>query len=188
MKTVPVFLLVCLVLASCLASKERKSGKYYVQHEAEIQEMLSLYRALYRHQPFTIGFSDRDFRYVGVDVIADTVRYAINNEESLQLFTEAINGFQYDTAVLFTLYRKMRTIKCIWMGTADLFYDGREEIVTFLSFRSVLFGNPFLDRKYYNLVIFDPAFITPRTDSMIRQQGFTPVKEQVYFKIMERFR
>jgi hypothetical protein len=82
----------------------------------------------------------------------------------------------------------MYAIKCIWMGTADLFYDGREEIATFLSFRSVLFGNPFLDRKYYNLVIFDPAFINPHTDSLIRQQGFTRIKDEVYFKIMGRFR
>jgi hypothetical protein len=188
MKSIPVCLLACLLFASCIASRERKSGKYYVQHEAEIQQMLSLYRQLYRHQPFTIGFSNRDFRYVGVDIITDTVRYAINNEESLELFREAITGFHYDTSALFTLYRKMYAIKCIWMGTADLFYDGREEIATFLSFRSVLLGNPFLDRKYYNLVIFDPAFINPRTDSLIRQQGFTRIKDEVYFKIMGRFR
>lgn len=188
MKTISAFLLACLLFASCLASRERKSGKYYVQHEAEIREMLSLYRQLYSHQPFTIGFSNRDFRYVGMDIITDTVRYAINNEQSLELFREAINGFHYDTAALLTLYRKMHAIKCIWMGTADLFYDGREEIVTFLSFRSVLFGNPFLDRKYYNLVIFDPAFVNPRTDSMFRAQGFNRVKDEVYFKIMGRFR
>lgn len=188
MKSIPVFLLACLLLASCIASRERKSGKYYMQHEAEIQQMLTLYRQLYRHQPFTIGFSNRDFRYVGVDVITDTVRYSINNEESMEYFRETIEGFRYDTAALFTLYRKMYAIKCIWMGTADFFYDGQEEIATFLSFRSVRFGNPFLDRKYYNLVIFDPAFIIPRTDSMIRQQGFTRIKDEVYFKIMGRFR
>jgi hypothetical protein len=123
-----------------------------------------------------------------MDIITDTVRYALDNQQSMQLFREAIYAFEYDTVAIRKMYRKMYDIKCIWIGTADFYHKGKREDVIFLSFRSVRFGNPFLDRKYYTLVIFDPNFINAETDRLIREAGYKNVRNEIYFNIVEKFR
>jgi hypothetical protein len=123
-----------------------------------------------------------------MDIITDTVRYAVDNIQSMQIFREAVYMFKYDTVALRRLYQKMYDIKCIWLGTTEIFYKGKKEDVIFLTFRSVRFGNPFLDRKYYTLVIFDPRFINPETDRLIREVGYKNVKNEIYFNIIGKFR
>jgi hypothetical protein len=188
MRTLTYIALMAVLFSSCAASKEKKTGKYYYENEKDIQEIISLYKGLYNHQPFSLGFSDRSYEHVGMDIITDTVRYAIDNLQSMDIFREAVYLFNYDTVSIRKLYKKMYDIKCIWVGTTDTYYKGKKENVIFLTFRSVRFGNPFLDRKYYSLVIFDPKFINEETDRIIREDGFKKVKNEIYFKIGEKFR
>ena len=162
MRTLVYFAVMAAMFSSCASSKQRKTDKYYFENEQNIQEIVSLYKGLYNHQPFSIGFSDRSYEHIGMDIITDTVRYAVDNLQSMQIFREAVYIFKYDTVALRKLYRKMYDIKCIWLGTTEIFYKGKEEDVIFLTFRSVRFGNPFLDRKYYTLVIFDPQCSSTR--------------------------
>ena len=177
-----------LILCGCVSSREKKSARYYDEHEQEIREIRALYNRLYQHQPFNIGFSKRDFSYVGMDIITDTMRWALNNQFGLDDFKAAVEGFRYDTTALISLYQKLRKIECIWLGTDDMYFQGEAYPVVFLSFRSVRFGNPFLDRKYYTLLLLDPDRATPALDSVVLAAGFHPVRQKVYFKIMDRFR
>ena len=188
MKQLVFFVLIAVLFSACAASKEKKTDKYYFENEKDIQEIVSLYKKLYKHQPFSLGFSDRSYEHIGMDIITDTVRYALDNQQSMQLFREAIYAFEYDTVAIRKMYRKMYDIKCIWIGTADFYHKGKREDVIFLSFRSVRFGNPFLDRKYYTLVIFDPNFINAETDRLIREAGYKNVRNEIYFNIVEKFR
>jgi len=177
-----------LLLSSCVALKQKKSADYYYKNEKNIKEILKLYKGLYRTQSFPLGFRGRSFKHVGMGIKTDTVRYALNNELSQKTFLYAIHEFNYDTTNLLKLFVKMHEIKCIWLGTEQFYYKGKEEEVVFLSFRSVKFGNPFLDRKYYMLVLFDPAFITPETELAIIKHGYKKVKGQIYYTIAEKFR
>ncbi|MGL6269191.1 MAG: hypothetical protein ACRC2O_14765 [Chitinophagaceae bacterium] len=188
MKSLVTLLILGIILHSCVSTKEKKSSKYYFENENAIQEILKVYKELYRHQPFSLGFSDRSFDHIAMDIITDTVRYALHNEQNMDRFREAIYTFKYDTVALRKMYYKMFDIKCIWLGTADFYYREKKEEIVFLSFRSVRFGNPFLDRKYYNLVLFDPLFINEETNKLIEAAGFKKVKNEIYFKIMGKFR
>jgi hypothetical protein len=188
MKSLSGFLFIIVLLYSCAASREKKSAKYYFENEKSIQEILKLYKDQYRIQPFSLGFSDRSYDHIGVDIITDTVRYALHNRQNMDLFREAVYAFKYDTVALRKMYYKMFDIGCIWVGTADYYYKGKQEEVVFLSFRSVRFGNPFLDRKYYHLVLFDPRLINDETNKLIEDAGFKRVKNEIYFKIMGKFR
>jgi hypothetical protein len=188
MRTLAYIVVAAALLSSCAASKEKKTGKYYFENEQAIQEIISIYKGLYKHQPFSLGFSDRSYEHIGMDIITDTVRYAIDNLQSMQIFREAVYAFEYDTVEIRKLYKKMYDIKCIWIGTSDIYYKGKREDVIFMTFRSVRFGNPFMDRKYYTLVIFDPRFINAETDRLIREVGYKNVKNEIYFNIIERFR
>jgi hypothetical protein len=168
--------------------RQKKSDAYYFKNEKSIQEILKLYDGLYQTQKLTLGFSDRGSKHVGFDIITDSIRYSLNNEESERVFYMAIDSFKYDTANLRRLYLDMYRIKCIWLGKEHFFYQGIEQEVVYLTFRSAKFGNPFLDRKYYALVIFDPGFINPETTRFIEKNGYKRVNDHVYYTITDSFR
>jgi hypothetical protein len=188
MRTLAYITLMAALFSSCAASKEKKTDKYYYENEKDILEIVSLYKGLFNHQPFSLGFSDRSYDHIGMDIITDTVRYAVDNLQSMDKFREAVYLFKYDTVSIRKLYLKMYAIRCIWVGTTEIFYKGQKEDVMYLTFRSVRFGSPFLDRKYYTLAIFDPRFINEETDRLIREAGYKKVKNEIYFNIIEKFR
>lgn len=171
-----------------MAYRVKKSEKYYQQHEADIHALLTRFRSLNQQLPFTIGFSDRHHRHIGMDIRTDTLRYALNNEFGMDNYLRRIAGFGYDTLAILDLQRRMYETQCIRIGATDIFYRGTGDDVVILSFRSVVFGNPFLDRKYYNLIAFEPGYIDATTDSLVRKQGYRHVKDEIYFKIMGTFR
>jgi hypothetical protein len=82
----------------------------------------------------------------------------------------------------------MRAIKSIWIGKQNIYYKRKEESVLYLSFKSVLIGNPMLDNKYYMLVFFDPAFINPESTKEIEKLGYIKITREIYFVIAPKFR
>lgn len=183
-----LFLLSIVSFGSCVSMKEKKSAKYYFQHEEKINGILENYTELYKQQAFNLGFSDRDYSHIGMDIITDTIRYAIDNQLRSTVIKEAVTAFGYDTLKMRKLYMDMYDIRCIWLGRDDIYRQGQKSMVTYLSFRSVAFGNPFLDRKYYTLVFFDPADLNDDLKADLAKQGFKNVKGAIYFGIMGKFR
>lgn len=135
-----------------------------------------------------MAYTDRQYRHMGMTIQTDTMRYALNDEFGAQNYLQAIARFGYDTTAVKALQQQMYAIRCVRIGATDIFYRGRGDDAVILSFRSVLFGNPFMDQKYYNLVAFEPGFINRQTDSLVRSQGYTHIKDEIYFKIMGTFR
>jgi hypothetical protein len=181
-------ILILAGLVSCVSMKERKSEKFYLQNRETIKSILSTYDSLYAYIPFNIGFSDRGFTKVGMDIITDTVRYAITNLQSVELFRRTIQGFHFDSARIRGLYEDLYSIKCIWLGKADFYFRGNRELLTYLSFKSVASGNPFLDRKYYTLVFFEPGLIQEEMYEKIASAGFKRIDTDIYFGILGKFR
>lgn len=180
--------LIMILLVGCVSMREKKSSKYYFEHEKQIADILTTYNDLYRTQPFNLGFSERDYSNIGMDIFTDTMRYAVTNQQLPDAIRKTARAFRYDTIKLRQLYTDLYGIKAIWIGKDKMYYQNRISQVTFLSFRSVAGGNPFLDRKYYTLVMFDSALLNDEFNSILRKQSFSHIKDNVYFKIMGRFR
>ena len=177
-----------LILFSCVSMKEKKSAKYYFQNETKITEVINRYEELYKQQPFNLGFSERDYSNVGLDIITDSIRYSITNQQRTDAIQKAVLAFGYDTVKLRKLYIDLYEIRAIWLGRDEMYYHDKKSIVTFLSFRSVAVGNPFLDRKYYTLIFFDTSQIDDNFKIMLDSQGFRQIKDNIYFNIMGKFR
>lgn len=177
-----------LVISSCVSTKEKKSAKYYFQHEKKIDEIISAYDDLYKQQPFNLGFSERDYSKIGMDIITDTIRYAITNQLRTNAIHEAVVAFGYDTIKLRKLYMDLYEIRAIWLGRDEVYHHEAGSSVTYLSFRSVAVGNPFLDRKFYTLVFFDKKYMDEEFKKKLDKQGYKLVKDNIYFNIMNRFR
>lgn len=180
--------IILTLCCSCATLKEKKSGEFYLQNQNAIKRIILNYDSLYAHIPFNIGFSDRGYTKVGMDIITDTVRYAVTNLQSEELFKRTIEGFHFDPTRIRALYTDLFSIKCIWLGKADYYHQGQRRLLTYLSFRSVAAGNPFLDRKYYTLLFFEPGFLKEEMNDRLSKTGFKKIDTDVYFSILGRFR
>jgi hypothetical protein len=147
-----ILLIAFVALSSCAVNSTRKSASYYETNKDQITQIRRNYEALYSHQPFSVGFTDKSFKYYVMEVTTDTVRYIFNTEQSETKLLETIQRFRYDTAQLRQLAREMKEIKCLWLDKSSFYLDGVKESVTFLSFKSVTIDKPFV--RINDLVYF----------------------------------
>lgn len=183
-----VALVLSLVMAGCAGSAKRKTAQYYLKNETAIIEMRQLYQQLYQQQPFSIGFTDKRFKYFVLEVTTDTLRYIYNNEQSEERMYQTILQFQYDTAAMRKLAQSMQTLKCLWLDKASFYLDQQLETVTYCSFKSVAAEMPFEENKYYVLLFTHRPLNHPLIKERIRKGKLVPIKENVYFTIANKFR
>lgn len=180
--------LLLLVGAACAPRGAKKSQRFYEKNQASIAQAFQLYAQLYKTQPLSLGFNDRNFKYKAIEIKTDTVRYVLNNEQSSYIFPMAIEAFRYDTVQLHALYDTLHSLRCFWMGADKAYGKDRAYNVYFLSFGSVQGGNPFLDREYYNLVWIDPLFFTENPNLDLVRKGFNRIKGNVFYTITDHYR
>ena len=177
-----------LTLCSCAVNAPRKSADYYEKHEDDITEIRKYYETLYSHQPFSLGFTEKSFRYYVMEVATDTVRYIYDTEQSEKKLYETILRFKYDTAMLRQLAQKMKDIKCLWLDKSTFYLDGIKESVTFLSFKSVTVDKPFVENKYYILIFLNHELKDVEAKARVKKGELVRINELVYFMIGNRFR
>ena len=183
-----IMLIHFLALTSCAVNSTRKSASYYETNADQITEIRKNYESLYSHQPFSVGFTDKSFKYYVMEVTTDTLRYIYNTEQSEKKLLETIQRFQYDTAQLRQLARKMKEIKCLWLDKSSFYLDGVKESVTFLSFKSVTVDKPFVENKYYVLIFLNHELRDAETKARVKKGELVRITDLVYFMIGNRFR
>jgi hypothetical protein len=176
-----------VVLGACLPAK-RKSAQYYYENKTAIEEVRLLFDSLYKHQPFSAGFSDRSFQYYLLEVTTDSVRYIYDTEKNKPLATAAITRFGYDTTLSFTLARLLKKIKCLWISKRSFYVNQQRETVTFLSFKSVANTNLFSENKYYTLVFLPHPISSKSLREKVRKGDIVQIEGLVYFLISSNFR
>jgi hypothetical protein len=182
-----IFLLIMLVgMLSCTTA--RKGAEYYHENEKAINEAIANYDSLYAHQPLSVGFTDKSFKYFMMEVITDTVRYAYDSEKSEARLYETISKFSYDTSLLRKLSVKMRGIECLWLDKAFFYLDGKKETVTFLSFRSIPVNKPFVENKFYVLLFLPRPINELQVRARVKRGKIEKISDRVYFGITNRFR
>ena len=180
--------IIVLAQYACAVNVPRKSADYYAKYKDEITEVRKYYETLYSHQPFSVGFTDKSFKYYVMEVTTDTLRYIYNTEQSEKILYETILRFKYDTAMLRQLAQKMREIKCLWLDKSSFYLDGAKESVTFLSFKSVTVDKPFVENKYYVLIFLNHELRDAEAKARVKKGELVRINELVYFMIGNRFR
>ena len=181
-----LFLLVGLT--SCMVGSKRKSADYYEKNKEAITQIRYYYDQLYSHQPFSIGFTDKSFKYYVMEVTTDTLRYIFNTDQSETKLFETILRFNYDTLLLQELAVKMKEIKCLWLDKSSFYVDEKKETVTFLSFKSAMVDKPFVENKYYVLVFLNHKLEHPDLKAKVKKGDIVKINDLVYFAIGNRFR
>ena len=178
----------CLLGASCAMKAERKSASYYLKHKTEITEILNSYHILYNQQPFSCGFTDRSYKYFVMQIITDTVRYIYNTEMNKAALYKVLGQVHYDTTRLRSMANQMKAMKLLWMDKTSFWIHEKEEIVTFLSFKSVAVEAPFSENKYYILLFTDMRLDIPELRERLKRGDLVRVEDKVYFMIGNQFR
>ena len=174
--------------SSCMSSKNRKSSNFYQEHKTEIDDLRNTYDQLYTHLPFSAGFTDKSHKYYVMEVKTDSVRYIFNSEKNRVQLGEVIRKFEYDTTKLRSLSYLLKNTNCLWLSKSSFFIDGKRETVTYLSFRSALTDNPFVENKYYILIFLPHPITSPEINKRVQKGDLVKIDDLVYYTIGNRYR
>ena len=107
-------LLIAGLLFSC--SPKNISTKYYYENEKALDRIEESYKALYPLGPFNVGFTDRDFKTVSLEIITDTLSYIYEFGINETRISDTLAAYGLNAAKITTLIKEMHDIRCTWIN------------------------------------------------------------------------
>ncbi len=194
-----IFLLSAVQLfASCAVSK-KFPAEYYTENESNIVAMEATYNKIVAARPLSIGFTDKEFRHVLVEMKTDTVRYVYEfNLNDPSLF-DSLHYYGYDTAATVLLMKYMKKTQCTWINTLDYYTSGQKRFLTFMSIRHKALSAPFSQEKYFILTFYkQPQYYDEngilldrrnlRRARKVNNEIFRRINDRVCYTISAKFR
>lgn len=150
--TILLFSLIMLTLLSC--SPRNISTRYYYQNEATLDKIEESYKRINAETPFNIGFSNREFSTISLEIITDTVSYIYEFEMNEPRLTDTLLRYGMNAAGVTAITRQMQSIRCAWINESDYYVDGKKRSLILMSVKPVALKRPFAYAKYYVLTYF----------------------------------
>ena len=153
-KLIPAILLTGLagIIFSC--SPKNISTKYYFQNEKALDRIEETYKQLYQQKPFTIGFTDRSFKTVSIEIITDSLSYIYEFTESESRLADTLTKYHPNGSKVIELIGEMQSIRCTWIRNLDYYVDEKKNSLIFMSIKPTALKAPFSYSKYYVLTYF----------------------------------
>jgi hypothetical protein len=150
--TILLFSLIILALLSC--SPKNISTRYYFQNEATLDTIEESYKRINAETPFNIGFSDRKFSTISLEIITDTLSYIYEFEMNEPRLTDTLLRYGMNAAGVTAITRQMQSIRCAWINESDYYVEGKKHSLILMSVKPVALKRPFAYAKYYVLTYF----------------------------------
>lgn len=147
-----IFAVMTGFIFSC--SPKNISTKYYYQNEKVLDRIEETYKELYRQTAFSIGFTDKKFKTISVEIITDTLSYIYEFEISEPRLTDTLLAFHLNAKKITKLVQQMKVIRCTWIKNYDYYVDEKKNTLIFMSIKPVALNAPFSYKKYYTLTYF----------------------------------
>lgn len=196
---------ICIILlvgvASCIFSCSPKniSTKYYYQHEKVLDKIEETYKALSVEHPFTVGFTDKAFKTVSIEIITDTLSYIYEFDISEPRLTDTLLAYHLNAPKVIKLIQQMQSIRCAWIKNLDYYVDEKKNTLVLMSIRSVALHSPLAYKKYYVLTYFqqpqyfdsDGRLLDKRKLRRLRKingEVFKRINDKVCYTISGKFR
>ena len=183
-----LLLLLAVAFLGCSTPKRHKSGRYYLQHQATLEQVRHDFDTLYQHQPLSIGFTDKSFKYYFVEFTTDTLRMVYNNASGAAHLRQTLQQFGYDTVRFYRLVDQMKQAQCIWLDKVYRYFQHQQAGFTYLSFGAVAAEKPFVENKYYVLIFPDKKVPLTALTNRVRRGDLMAINDSVYYSISNRFR
>ena len=141
-----------VVLYSC--SPKAISSNYYEQHKNVLDKIEESYAKLYRQKPFTVAFTDKDFKTISLEIITDSLKYIYEFGLHEKRIKDSLHKYGLNVAEVLELTRDMHSIRCTWVNNFDYYVDGKKKSLIFMSIKPVGLNGFFSKKKYYILTYF----------------------------------
>ncbi len=152
LKSVILFSGMAMLIVSC--SPAKISANYYYQNEKALDSIEESYKDLYPRQPFTIGFSDKEFKTISLTILTDTLSYIYEFLITEARLTDTLVAFRMNAPKIIELIRMMQNIRCAWVNNLYYYVDEKRNSLIFISIKPTGTGGLFSPPKYYALAYF----------------------------------
>ena len=181
-------LIICLLLTTSCSTKII-STNYYQENKGTVDSIESRYEKLNARKPFAIAFTDKKLNIVSLEMISDSLTriYEFNSGE--QRLGDTLLKFNYDTAGLYYLIRKMQQTKVTWINSVDYYVNDQPQQLIYLSIKPVTIRYLFSPPKYIALGYFRTAQLFDEKGRLLdnrRTKKVRKIKGQVFYKITDR--
>ncbi len=147
-----LILLFAAFLVSC--SPKNISTRYYYQNEKVLDRIEESYKKINAETPFNIGFTDRDFSTISLEIITDTLSYIYEFRRDEPRLTDTLLKYKIKAGAVSEIIRQMYGIRCTWINESDYYVDQKKHSLIFMSIKPVALKRPFAYAKYYILTYF----------------------------------
>lgn len=147
-----LFILLAGVIVSC--SPKNISTRYYFQNEKVLDSIEESYKRISRVNPFSLGFTSRDFETVSLTINTDTLNYIYEFTVGESRLADTLTHYHLPSTAVIALVKQMQSIRCTWINTYDYYVDEKKQSLIFMSIKPVALKRPFKNAKYYVLTYF----------------------------------
>lgn len=184
-----ILIILTLSIATASCSTKIISNNYYQQHKTTLDNIETRYEKLNATKQFAVSFTDKELTRISIEMISDTLTRIYDFWINEQRLADSLFKFNYDTASILFLIKKMQQTKVTWINSVDYYVNDQPQQLIYLSIKPVtrryLFSPPrYLAFGYFRTPqSFDEKgrLLDNRRTKRIRQ-----IKGQVFYKITDR--
>jgi hypothetical protein len=198
-KFIRTILLVGVVSFIYSCSPKNISTKYYYQNEKVLDKIEETYKALSAQNPFTVGFTDRAFKTVSLEIITDTLSYIYEFNIDEPRLNDTLLAYHFNVPKVIKLIQQMQSIRCAWIKNLDYYVDDKKNTLVLMSIKAVALHAPLSYKKYYVLTYFqqpqyfdqDGNLLDKRQRRRLRKingEVFKRINDKVCYTISGKFR
>jgi hypothetical protein len=151
-KIISPFLLLAAFLCSC--SPKNISTKYYYQNEKVLDKIEDSYKKINSETPFNVGFADRNFNTISLEIHSDTLDYIYEFNVDEPRLRDTLRKYKIKADAVLDIIRQMQSIRCAWINESDYYVDEKKHSLIFMSIKPVALKRPLAYAKYYVLTYF----------------------------------
>ena len=136
-------------------SPKNISTKYYYENEKILDRIEKTYKELYPKGPFTVGFTNRKFKTISLEIITDTLSYIYQFNIDEHRLADTLVAYKLNVPKIIGLIKEMNSIRCTWINQSDYYVDGKKHSLIFMSIKPYALKAPLSYAKYYVLTYFE---------------------------------
>jgi len=143
---------IVMLLFSCSAKKI--TSDFYYEHQTVLEEIEQSYKKLNEQRPFSLAFTDKDFRTASLEIITDTLSYIYDLGVHSQALNDTLHKYHFNVEGVNHLVDLMVGLRCTWVNNFDYYVDERKRTLILISIKPVGLHPILSYKKYYILTFF----------------------------------
>jgi len=183
-----IILIICPLLATSCSTKIVSTNIYQEQKE-NLDNIERRYEKLNPTNHFSLAFTDKKFNIVSLEMITDTLTRIYEFNVNEQRLADTLIKYNYDTAGIYYLIRKMQQSKVTWINSFDYYVNDQPQQLIILSLKPVTIRYIFSPPKYVALAYFRTNQFFDEKGRLLdnrRTKQVRKIKDQVFYKITDR--